>query len=267
MLSVIIPCYNVEHYISECLASVLLWKDAEIIVVDDASTDGTVEQINRMLSHADANVQLIQLRQNAGPSHARNVGISRSSGDWLFFVDSDDVVLGGTENYAAQLAQGLRTHDVIYPEMIVRHGRTSIGKRYYQDILNVSPEKILRDNPIQHLLVSNYIGAFAFVSRDAIGDMRFNENLRAYEDWDLWLRMMLNGARFKFEPTPMGVYRVGREGSLSTVILRSSRNRVRSNLQILSLNYERVVGQPEAQQSIMRRMRQLAVELMLHPEN
>lgn len=89
LVSVIIPCYNREKYISEAIDSALVqsYPNIEIIVVDDGSTDKSVEVIKKYKE----SVILIE-QKNKGPSAARNVGIQNSRGELLIFLDSDDYI-------------------------------------------------------------------------------------------------------------------------------------------------------------------------------
>lgn len=90
MVSVIIPVYNGMKWIEECLESVRAqsWNDFEIIVLDDHSTDGTIEIVQRMVKK-DARIKLI-LRNDRGVSGARNEGIAQSDGEYITFLDADD---------------------------------------------------------------------------------------------------------------------------------------------------------------------------------
>lgn len=91
--TVIIPCYNVEHYVAECLDSILNQNtlyNIEIIAVDDGSTDNTAE-ILRQYSTKLKNFKLIS-QSNKGFSGARNTGIKECRGKYLIFIDSDDYV-------------------------------------------------------------------------------------------------------------------------------------------------------------------------------
>lgn len=90
MVSVIIPVYNGVAWIEECIASVLkqTWKEFEIIVLDDQSTDGTTEVV-RNLTGEDSRIRLI-CRNSRGVSSARNEGIVLSNGEYITFVDADD---------------------------------------------------------------------------------------------------------------------------------------------------------------------------------
>ena len=93
-VSVIVPVYNVEKYVDSCLESLVhqeAFSDYEIIIVNDASTDGSL-QICQKYARLYQNITLINLSNNQGVSIARNVGIKHSSGLYLSFVDPDDYV-------------------------------------------------------------------------------------------------------------------------------------------------------------------------------
>ena len=90
LVSVIIPVYNAEKYLRECLDSVTnqSYKNIEIILVDDGSADSSLE-ICREASRQDARIRVIE-QKNAGPSAARNAGLAKPMGEYIMFVDSDD---------------------------------------------------------------------------------------------------------------------------------------------------------------------------------
>ena len=90
-VSVIIPVYNAENYISKCLESILnqSYKNIEIVVINDGSTDKSEELIK---AYQDKDNRIVYLSQkNSGPSVARNNGIGHSTGEYLVFIDSDDI--------------------------------------------------------------------------------------------------------------------------------------------------------------------------------
>ncbi|UIZ99531.1 glycosyltransferase family 2 protein [Acinetobacter johnsonii] len=92
LVSVIVPVYNVEQYLDECLNSIRqqTYENLEIIVVEDCSTDNS---LNTVIKHSeDPRVKLIQHEKNSGLSAARNTGIDAAKGDYIMFVDSDDIV-------------------------------------------------------------------------------------------------------------------------------------------------------------------------------
>ena len=92
MISVIIPVYNVEKYLSQCLESVLAqtYNDFEVVLVDDGSPDSS-GAICEEYACKDSRVRVIH-QKNAGVSGARNTGIEKAKGEWLTFIDSDDFV-------------------------------------------------------------------------------------------------------------------------------------------------------------------------------
>ena len=98
-LSIIIPVYNVEAYIEECLASVVAQSDAkaniECIIVDDCSPDGSMDIVRRFVENYQGAVQFRTLRHevNRGISAARNTGVEAATGDYVFFIDSDDYLM------------------------------------------------------------------------------------------------------------------------------------------------------------------------------
>ena len=92
LISVIVPVYNVEEYLEECLDSIKYQthKNIEVILVNDGSTDGSKE-ICELYCKNDSRFKLIN-QVNQGLSEARNVGLQESVGEYIFFVDSDDVI-------------------------------------------------------------------------------------------------------------------------------------------------------------------------------
>lgn len=90
--TVIIPTYNVEEYIERTIKSVLsqTYKNIEIILINDGSTDGTIDVLKSFEKKDDRIIVIDKV--NGGVSSARNVGIDKSSGDYLYFLDGDDVI-------------------------------------------------------------------------------------------------------------------------------------------------------------------------------
>ncbi len=92
-ISVIVPMYNAEKYLSLCITSILAqtFKDFELILIDDCSTDKTLEVAK---SFSDSRIKILQNKKNLGmPGTVRNVGIDAARGEYLFFCDDDDVIL------------------------------------------------------------------------------------------------------------------------------------------------------------------------------
>jgi len=94
-VSIIIPVYNVSEYIERCLNSVMMqnYKHIEIVIVNDCTPDNSIEKVKSFL---DANtkypVRLIHHDENLGLSAARNTGVKSASGEYVYFLDSDDEI-------------------------------------------------------------------------------------------------------------------------------------------------------------------------------
>lgn len=130
MVSIIIPAYNTGKYLCECLDSVLrqTWRDMEVIVVNDGSTDAT-EEIARGYAARDGRVKLITV-SNGGQAAARNIGLDRAEGEWIAFVDSDDMLYPRAIETLMGIA--LRSGAPIACGRFVE-GRRWVGERYGRD--------------------------------------------------------------------------------------------------------------------------------------
>jgi glycosyltransferase involved in cell wall biosynthesis len=100
LVSVIIPTFNSENFISDAIDSVMAqnYSQIEIIVVDDGSTDRTVPVARQKLQSQLLNWRVLELGSNMGPSAARNAGLRAASGSWVQFLDSDDLLMPGKIN-------------------------------------------------------------------------------------------------------------------------------------------------------------------------
>lgn len=95
MLSIIIPVYNGESHISKCVSSILsqTYKDYEIIIVNDASTDSTLDIITKLSNMSDK-IRIISNTTNVGPDLSRKIGIKNANGEFILRIDSDDYLCG-----------------------------------------------------------------------------------------------------------------------------------------------------------------------------
>lgn len=116
MLSIIIPAYNVESYIVDCLSSVYnndffqcanYSNSVEVIIVNDGSTDETLDRINHFICGKDG--FFVFSKKNGGLSDARNYGLSKSKGEYIFFLDSDDLI---SRDFISDLFHHMKTRDV-----------------------------------------------------------------------------------------------------------------------------------------------------------
>ena len=93
-VSIIVPVYNVEKYLEECLDSLVnqTLKEIEIICINDFSPDNSLEILHRYKNNYPDLMKIIDLKQNVGPGYARNHGLDMAQGEYIVFVDPDDYI-------------------------------------------------------------------------------------------------------------------------------------------------------------------------------
>jgi len=201
LVSVIIPAFNAERYLGETLESVLgqAYRPIEVIVVDDGSTDGTVGLVEDLRKRAsEPGSTLVLLRQkNAGPSAARNRGIKEARGEYITFLDSDDLWPAG--KLASQVAlmeehsdAGLVFGDVqrfsgpgeARATMFANRG---LGPAFFGGGFYV-------EKALEKLLELNFIPTGTVMLRAGFEKKAglFDESFRMVEDLELWCRVALN---------------------------------------------------------------------------
>lgn len=127
MISIIVPVYNVEKYVRKCLDSVVnqAYKDLEILIVDDGSTDGSGKICDEYKK--DDRVKVFHT-ENRGLSAARNYGIDRAHGEWIGFVDSDDWI--EPDMYEVLLKSALETDaDIVECGVYTEYSNKAIGSK------------------------------------------------------------------------------------------------------------------------------------------
>lgn len=188
MVSVIVPTYNREKQIERALRSIFrqTYKNYEIIVIDDGSTDQTQEIVSRM---KDARIQYIRSEHNQGAAHARNVGIQASKYDYIAFLDSDDEWHPDKlEKQMRKILTASREVGMIYCRM---HGAQEGGhEQYYMPPYECLSES-LKGDMFRFLLWRNLIGTpTMLIRRECLESTgRFKESLPCLEDYELVLRI------------------------------------------------------------------------------
>jgi len=201
-VAVVIPVYNGRKYLRETIESVLGQKlpPAEIVVIDDGSTDGSAEVAREFEPH----LRLV-VRANSGVSATRNFGASVTQAAWLAFLDQDD--LWDPDNLARQTAEIARhpDADVCYA------GRRLLYREAGSEAFTLMPMPPMpQPGSIHSLLLERcpFSPCSALIRREtftAVGG--FDGRHNGAEDWDLWLRLSFHGAKFVSCPHPLVQYR------------------------------------------------------------
>jgi GT2 family glycosyltransferase len=189
-ISVVIPAWNAEETLARALESVLTQTrpSDEIIVVDDASTDGTVRLAK---SYAGQGVSVLSLRERRGAAAARNLGIRGATGRWIAFLDADDEWLPAKlEKQAAAISANPEAPLVFCASEEFSSDGQSLGDTFRGWPVTVGSEAW------KALLACNFMATPTVVARRALllqlGG--FDESLKVAEDQDMWIRLTLAGS-------------------------------------------------------------------------
>src|SRR6266700_920385 len=222
-ISVILPAYNAEPWITETLCSVLDQTidpaSYEIIVVDNGSQDRTLDIANAALQTAPARVTLSSEPQR-GPAHARNHGLRLARGNWIQFLDADDLL------HADKLARQLAFAQACSADVgLVFSAWQSLDQRMQTGWTKSSSILPDLDRATATTLVGSLISDAGFghlgaqlFRRAALTDVGGFKAVGIIEDVDLYLRLTMAGWSFAhcLSPDPLFCYRRHRSGSLST---------------------------------------------------
>lgn len=222
MVSIVIPTYNYASYLKETLNSVLRQShtDWECIVVDDGSTDATADVVNEFTKKDKRFIYVYQ--KNAGVSAARNKGLSLAKGEYIQFLDGDDLLQ--PEKIETGLA-AFRNHadaEIVYSD--VRFFDDGREAELRTSLNGTKPDNWLprlndRGAKVVAILSSiNFMVIHAPLLRRSLFERvgLFDVSMKALEDWDFWMRCALENAFFCYaaHDNAMALVRV-HEGSLS----------------------------------------------------
>jgi len=206
LFSVIVPIYNSERYLIECVQSVLKqdFKSLEIILVDDCSTDKT-SQICDSLGKQNESIKVISHKKNCGVSASRNSGIKAARGKYISFLDSDDCLFDGCLNSIAKLIEEKSSLDLIIGKYISQRYSRRDEDSSYQDFATYDNTSIDSDNPDGVVVHIKDFSSFAgkcwryvinrnFIIKNELHFIRIN----IYEDREYVARLLCLARKFAF---------------------------------------------------------------------
>lgn len=217
-VSVIAPCYNQAQFLDQHLSSVARATRAfhEVIIVDDGSTHPQTVRDLEVLRSAAPHQEIVLVRQsNAGLAAARNSGIRRSRGEYVKFLDADDLLMPGSLDIQMRHLERLRDE----------------GSRPEQHSVSVCDYFTLNESNAQWELAGEQPSSLGRLTFDDIafgwergvsipihcglftrsvfgGKSPFDENLRSKEDWLFWMGLLADNIEPAFLPKPLAVYRI-----------------------------------------------------------
>lgn len=179
LITVIVPTHNVAQYIESCICSLLsqTYKKLEIIIIDDGSTDGTVDII-RTYEKKDSRVRGYY-KESTGVSDTRNIGIEKASGEYIGFCDADDTVEcsmfeilhANAVTYKADISHC--GYKMVFPNRIDYYYNTNqtIVQNHERGLIDIIENRLVEPSVWNKLFRA-----------ELIKDLRFNTNIRIYED-------------------------------------------------------------------------------------
>jgi glycosyltransferase involved in cell wall biosynthesis len=167
MISIIIPIYNSEQYIYDCISSIISqsFKDLEVILIDDGSMDKSFDLCQELVKK-DNRIKLFH-KSNGGVSSARNVGLDSARGKWLTFIDSDDNV---SLNFLSDLSN--HEEDILFTEYIAKNSTSKI-------LASINHSELLESSSISDFINSFFSDTILrspwarFYKKELLGELRF----------------------------------------------------------------------------------------------
>jgi len=207
LVSVIIPVYQVREFISECVQSLLnqTYSSIELIFVDDAGKDGSIEVVESLLKDAHVSYIIIRQLENKGVSVARNMGVRAAKGEFILFVDSDDYISNHCIEKLVNKAESDQADIVFGSFVCLKNGQVEPSHWCYTD------DDVATENPlISYVKQKTIIMPWSRLMRRDFyinSGVRFIEGIR-YEDEPWSFSLILRAKRISFVKDTIYYYRI-----------------------------------------------------------
>lgn len=211
-LSIIVPVFKVENYLKECLDSILnqTFQNFELILVDDGSPDLCGEICEEYKRLHPEKIKVIH-KPNGGLSSARNAGLDIASGEYIGFIDSDDVIL--TSMYEKLVETAVKDKsDIVFSQVLFWDGEKKTGRKLFNNIILSGKEALKRIYKFEES-VSVWSKLF---KRELIGEIRFRHGL-TNEDFPFVSELLIKDIKVSILPDGFYRYRVT-PGSITNVM-------------------------------------------------
>lgn len=234
LVSVVIPCYNHAQFLAEALNSVLeqTYDNWECIIVNDGSSDNT-ETIANDWCKKDIRFKYL-FKENGGLSSARNLGLANSKGDFILFLDSDDFI--APEKLLLSVKSFMEDTSL---DLVI----TDFNSVLRAKLVQLEPFVKLADFTfnLENILHKWDLGFSipihcALFKKDSVGDIRFNEKLKAKEDWLFWIQFFKLDSRTLYINQPLVTYRMHEDSMTKNVLLMNNNQELVINLIKKELN-------------------------------
>lgn len=217
LVSIVVPTYNVELYIHQCLNSLLgqTYKNIEIICVDDCSTDSTIQIIENFME-TDSRIRLYHRNINSGPSICRNIGIDKANGNFIMFCDGDDYILDNTV-YACLLLLKKYNTDAVYFNIEQFYPDNTHNLSFYDARLSDPVQILSTDKDPVIFNFTNAVCGFFNLQTIRENNLKFPEG-KLYEDWIFMTSLHMLSLKILWYNVPFYWYRRERKNSITSNI-------------------------------------------------
>lgn len=210
LVSIIVPCYNQAHFLSEALQSVLeqTYTNWECIIVNDGSPDNT-EHVAKAWCKKDERFKYIY-KENGGLSSARNAGIEISQGEFILPLDSDDIL---HSDYLQKMTPVLNTHQNL--------GVVSCYRYFFlENKFNIIKEYKASGSNYKDLMFENKLMPSSLYRKSCWEEVDgYDETMKhGFEDWEFWLNVTKRGWEFQFVEEFLFYYRKAKKSMLVDTI-------------------------------------------------
>ncbi len=206
LVSIIMPLYNCETFVSDSIISVIeqTYENWELIIVDDVSTDNSFKQVKQLFGH-ESRIRLYQMNKNSGAAATRNHAIELSHGQFISFLDSDDLWV---ENKLEMQVSFMQEHDLVLS--FSTYWLIDEKGKVVNSLVHAPPMVDYKD-----LLKKNTIGCLtAMYDKRKLGKRYFDTTLTMHEDYQYWLEILKGIDHAYGMNIPLAYHRI-RSNSLS----------------------------------------------------
>jgi glycosyltransferase involved in cell wall biosynthesis len=207
LVSIIIPLYNAENYLNETLYSVLsqTYSKWECIIIDDGSTDSSKAIVNKYCKRDKRFKYYYQ--ENAGASSARNRGVDISTGEYIQYLDADDVMLPDKLRLMVKKSEILNENEILYCNMLLGKHDDIHERIPLRFALNLGHDVTFNETYRKFALDFGIIPTCLLFPRKTILNAKWNTELGPGEDWDYYLQILNRNYVFRFFPEVLVLYR------------------------------------------------------------
>jgi glycosyltransferase involved in cell wall biosynthesis len=222
LVSILIPCYNAQRWIAQAIESALCqtWSEKEVIVIDDGSTDESLDVIRRY----DGRIRW-ETGPNQGGNVTRNRLLERARGSWLQYLDADDYLLPDKISRQMQLVQAQPQAEIVFAPWIMEHWSERKSTRVLLEI---------REPRDPWILLARWFlpqtGGSLWLREAVVGVGGWNPEQPCCQEYELYLRLLIAGKRFVYCPEAGAIYR---QWGDHTVCKRDMPETIRRRLEII----------------------------------